>query len=350
MRKHIIGILYLIICCTNNLAAQIETLVLPYDATSLTSEQSESNPSVLAYPTAIKDQIPEMRCTSTFTIDYDGHRVEFSIGNLQYQASTGLWRFAKHQWDFVGDASNGTVYENGVKCNNAKISKTYTGWIDLFGWATSGWNTSSWNFDRQGYMPYSTSTNYADYCPRGCEYDLIVVPGTYDRSQADWGVYNQIGPYTPGTWRTLTKEQWEHVLSRRANASSLVGKAIVNNVAGLILLPDEWMCPLGITFSPTTGSDDFSSNVYSLTEWKVLEKNGAIFLPFAGVRVGTTVTIGNSDGSNYWTSTHYTFWNGFQNDVQNAYTICFGAYNQGQGVYYQKKYYGCAVRLVRDVE
>lgn len=325
--------------------AQIDTLLLPYDATSLTQEQLESNPSVLAYPTAIKEQIPEMRCTSTFTIDYEGHRVEFSIGNLQYQASTGLWRFARYQWDFVGDASNGTVYENGVKCNNAKISKTYNGWIDLFGWATSGWTIST-----EGNGPTSFSTNYSDYCPRDCNRDLINVPGSYNYAQADWGVYNQIGPYAPGTWRTLTKEQWEHVLTRRANASSLVGKAIVNNISGLILLPDEWMSPSSITFSPTTASDDFSTNTYTLTEWKVLEKNGAIFLPFAGVRSGKTVTIGNADGSNYWTSTHYTFWNVFQNDYSNAYTLCFGAYDQGQGVYYQKKYYGCAVRLVRDVE
>jgi hypothetical protein len=110
------------------------------------------------------------------------------------------------------------------------------------------------------------------------------------------------------------------------------------------------MLPAGISFSPTTASDDFHSNSYTLTEWKVLEKNGAVFLPCAGVRIGKNVTFGDSEteGNHYWTSTNYSFWDGFQNDYQNARTLCISIYHQE--VLYQKKYYGCAVRLVRDVE
>ena len=78
--------------------------------------------------------------TGGFTINEDGDKVIFSQGNLQYQASTGTWRFAENQYDYVGNATLGNVYENGVKCNNALISDSYTGWIDLFGWGTSGYN------------------------------------------------------------------------------------------------------------------------------------------------------------------------------------------------------------------
>ncbi|MBQ0154797.1 MAG: hypothetical protein KBS70_08475, partial [Bacteroidales bacterium] len=45
-------------------------------------------------------------------------KVTFAPGNLQYQASTNTWRFAEHQYDYVGDA-------------NTNISATYDGWIDL---------------------------------------------------------------------------------------------------------------------------------------------------------------------------------------------------------------------------
>lgn len=50
-------------------------------------------------------------------------QVYFSQGNLQYQASTTTWRFAEHQYDYVG-------------ADNENISSTYSGWIDLFGFGT----------------------------------------------------------------------------------------------------------------------------------------------------------------------------------------------------------------------
>lgn len=46
-------------------------------------------------------------------------QVWFSQGNLQYQADNGdggsTWRFAINQYDFVGDATHGNVYEKDVK-------------------------------------------------------------------------------------------------------------------------------------------------------------------------------------------------------------------------------------------
>ncbi|MBO7465270.1 MAG: hypothetical protein J6T56_05395, partial [Bacteroidales bacterium] len=86
--------------------------------------------------------------------------VIFSPGNLQWSATNGgtqatehgvaggstaegTWRFSEHQWDFVGNANYGNVYANNVKCDNSKISATYTGWIDLFGWGTADSTTST---------------------------------------------------------------------------------------------------------------------------------------------------------------------------------------------------------------
>ena len=39
-----------------------------------------------------------------FTINVSGEKVVFSQGNLQYQASTNTWRFAEHQYDYIGKA------------------------------------------------------------------------------------------------------------------------------------------------------------------------------------------------------------------------------------------------------
>ena len=56
-----------------------------------------------------------------FSVNAEGQQVQFSQGNLQYRASSCTWRFAEHQYNVVGDATVGNVYENGVKCNGVTI-------------------------------------------------------------------------------------------------------------------------------------------------------------------------------------------------------------------------------------
>jgi len=63
--------------------------------------------------------------------------VTFSPGNLQYHPANNEWRFAPSQLDYIGE-------------DNANISATYKGWIDLLGWGT-------------GNNPANNSTNNEDY-------------------------------------------------------------------------------------------------------------------------------------------------------------------------------------------
>ncbi|MCQ2605785.1 MAG: DUF1566 domain-containing protein [Bacteroidales bacterium] len=236
-------------------------------------------------------------------------KVCFSQGNLQYQASTKTWRFAEHQYDMIGDA-------------NKNISSTYNGWIDLFGWGTSGYNSK---------YPYMTSTDYNDY---GVVVDKYAdIAGT----NYDWGVYNKIsnGGNTAGMWRTLTYNEWNYVLKERTDASSLNGSATVNGVKGMILLPDNWTTPKGITFK--SGMNGFDSNTYSTSEWSKMEVNGAIFLPAAGYRHGTDVYRVGSCGS-YWSST--------AGGSYDAY--CLNFYS-GDAYMYYDRYNGRSVRLVRGL-
>ena len=238
----------------------------------------------------------------------ESSKISFSQGNLQYQASTGTWRFAEHQYDMIGS-------------DNSNISSSYSGWIDLFGWGTSGYN---------GKNPYMTSTNYSDY---GDGYNDIA--GT----SYDWGVYNKIynGGNSAGMWRTLTNSEWNYVISNRTDASYLRGTATVNGVNGLILLPDNWTLPTGVTF--TYGEGGWSQNTYSASEWSKMEANGAVFLPAAGYRDGTDVYNVGSYGY-YWSSSAY--------DGYYAHCLDFGSCGVNTDDYDYRDD-GPSVRLVRGL-
>jgi hypothetical protein len=239
-------------------------------------------------------------------------QVYFSQGNLQYRASTNTWQFAEHQWDYVGE-------------DNSNISQTYSGWIDLFGWGTSGYNHGA-----VCYQPWSTSTTYSDYYAYGSyTYNL------YDQTgQADWG-YNAIsnGGNTTHTWRTLTHEEWIYVFHTRNTPSGIrYAKAKVNNRNGVILLPDDWQSSY---YSLSTGAG-FSSNIITATQWATLEQYGAVFLPAAGYRNGTSVSDVGSYGL-YWSASY--------DDSDDAWRVLFNDSNTNTA-YYNNRYYGLSVRLV----
>ena len=191
--------------------------------------------------------------------------ITFSPGNLQYHAANDEWRFAPSQLDYIGE-------------DNANISSTYNGWIDLFGWGTG-----------------NNPTNKIEH------YD-------YYQTYVDWGV-NKIGSYASNTWRTLTNEEWRYIIYNRSSASNLKGVARVNGINGLILLPDFWQCPAGVTFK--AGVHNYYGDVYygeyqtiSASDWYKLEASGAVFLPAAGERGGFIIR-GVQYYGGYWSATNY---------------------------------------------
>ncbi len=181
-------------------------------------------------------------------------QVIFSPGNLQYQASTDTWRFANNQYDYVGEL-------------NEEISPTNENWIDLFGWGT-------------GNNPTNTSEDEADYA-----------------TFVDWGT-NKIGKDKPNTWRTLTLDEWEYLLSERPNAQTLWGIATIGNIHGAILLPDDFALPMNMIFlSGEDGDLGWALNVYTTQAWEKMEQNGAVFIPAAGYREW------DIDGMHFWEET-----------------------------------------------
>lgn len=274
-----------------------------------------------------------------------GRQVRFSQGNLQYQASSGIWRFAEHQYDFVGNASNGNVYSGGSKSSNTGIGSSYSGWIDLFGWGTSGASTGA-----NAYEPYASSTDHTDYYLGGsASSDLC---GSH--AEADWGVHNAIvgGGNEAGLWRTLTggmEGEWEYLLNRRAasmvggTANARYAEAMVCGVCGLIIFPDQFAWPDAVATVPTAinrQSAAWNGHDYTLAEWQQLEVAGCVFLPAGGNRYGAGYCSAGHIGY-YWSASHC--------DEYGAYCIGFSA-SQVYPTYLYNREYGQSVRLVMDCQ
>ena len=231
-------------------------------------------------------------------------QVWFSQGNLQYRASNNTWRFAESQLDYIGS-------------NNANISPSYSGWIDLFGWGT-------------GNNPTNSSTNSSNY-------------STF----FDWGV-NPIsnGGNTANQWRTLNSDEWSFLLfNRTTNTGIRFAKATVNGVTGVIILPDNWSTSYYTLNSTNNTSATYSVNTISSASWtNNLEAHGAVFLPAAGLRWGTEVNHVGSSGK-YWSSTP-----GSGSYSSSAVNLSFagnvgGSMGVGIGT---TRPAGCSVRLVSD--
>ena len=220
-------------------------------------------------------------------------KVKFSTGNLRYASSK--WSFFDNQYDY------------------------YTGYsadaCDKFGWSTSattyGMNTSTTNDDYSG--------------------DFV-----------DWGA-------TMGTgWFTLSGDEWTYLFNTRS-ASTVGGtsngryaKAKVNDVPGIILFPDTYTHPDGVT-APTgvNAIDDtgWNGNSYSSADWTKMESAGCVFLPAAGYRSGSAV-LGAGSVGRYWSATPY----------QTGYA--YGVYSYSSSLTpadFGSRYNGLSVRLVQAV-
>ena len=246
----------------------------------------------------------------------DSKQVTFSKGNLQYTRSTHTWSFASAQWEMIAtnNVEGGSVSydpEDGFSKEGILADK-----VDLF-----GWSTSSTKFG------VSTSKNDSDY----------------SGSFVDWGT-NKIGSDAPNTWRTLTYNEWKYLLYTRPNASSLRGVAQVNGVNGLILLPDNWVCPEGVTFKSgfhsSFGVEYYAAyQTFTADQWSKLEAAGAVFLPAAGFRYGTSVYHVQRNG-NVWSATEF--------DSNLAYNLNFRS--DATYMYYNyNRSFGPSVRLVKDL-
>lgn len=186
-------------------------------------------------------------------------KVTFSPSNLYYNRETSSWNFFEEQWNALTITNlNSPVGINGrwmsALANAAYPEKIETEaqlgkMIDLFGWGT-------------GDNPTLLSEDIA-------EYTIFY----------DWG-FNKIGNDRSKKWRTLHFEEWDYLLHKRSNADSLVHYISIAGVDGLMLLPDGWTCPPSIELKqwPEEAVIPIDIPTYSMDEWRILEKSGAVFM------------------------------------------------------------------------
>ena len=167
----------------------------------------------------------------------------FATGNLQYHTGDQTWRFAKQQYQVVG--------EQNIEVGNPD----FKGWIDMFGWSTS-----------ETYFGVDPSNSNE----------------LYDGEFVDWGTV-----FEGEKWSTLSADEWKYLLNTRKNATSLKQIATVDTLLGIMLFPDAWVMPESIDVTAKLDTA-YDVNVYNYTiaQWEALEAAGAIFLPAAGRRTG----------------------------------------------------------------
>ena len=248
-----------------------------------------------------------------------GNYVRVAPGNLQYQASTGTWRFAKHQYDVIGD-------------DNKYIASDYSGWIDLFGYGTSGWDAGvdgyvDGHYATRAYQPYEINAGQQNYI----NHDM-----SGDYAEADWGWHNAIsnGGNQTHMWRTMA---YLHTYNTYTSGT-------VNGMPGVIILCEGYSHPLATPLN-TTYSNDYNNNTITAEDWAKMEVAGAIFLPAAGLRGEPGVQIWGADGTLF---TERKFWGFYW--YANSITDIFAASLNTHEMYSSMSFYkcaGCAVRLVR---
>jgi hypothetical protein len=233
-----------------------------------------------------------------FTINENGDQVQFAQGNLQYQPSTGKWRFAPNQYTVL------------LAENENITNPEYTGWLDLFAWGT-------------GNNPMKLSLNDADYT-----------------IFTDWGS-NPIenGGNTPNEWRTLSKKEWDKLFDWDGMAM-----ANVCGMDGYIYLPDNWELPSDLTFVTARDAEDFSANTYNPTEWAKMEAAGALFLPVCGYGRYETYW----DELRFWVATlSMGYWTCDSYSQTEAYVLIQKDVRNLTMEWSRRAFFG--VRLVRDI-
>ena len=215
---------------------------------TLTAATGNKFKSVTAVPTGAANGAINAKFSISAT-----KQVYFSKGNLQL-VGKNTWQFAEHQYDYFG----------GNQSDNHR---------DLFGWGT-------------GDNPNLTSTTPSDYA-----------------TFTDWGTNMGAG------WRTLTADEWTYLFTGRS-VTTRYCKATVNGVGGVVLFPDTYTHPAGVTApqninppatSTADGGTSFAANVWSLADWEKMEAAGCVLLPAAGWRNGATTEQLGVAGY-YWSS------------------------------------------------
>lgn len=301
-------------------------------------------------------------------------QVYFSKGNLQYTRmstsddwSTGTWSFMNHQYDVVETGNVSDNYANETA-------------IGLFGWGCTGiMDTRSIianpTYAVNIYNPNNTIAGSSSMIGNAFVYYGPVIEGdgdgwvddedvdaTFDLSvenHSDWGYcYDNNNENTK--WFTLSSDEWRYLVNRTNAGHKLRGLVTISDITngiiviGLMLLPDN----SDALFN--NDLNDFTDNVYNLTQWQSMEDLGAVLLTQSSYyRRGAQLYSHRNKGS-YW-SRDYCRVDDDGDDLDLDYRVISawafqifkydGENNfvNSWNIYCWDRYMGCSVRLVYDI-
>ena len=164
----------------------------------------------------------------------------------------------------------------------------------------------TWNESKvdKFYWSKTASVTYAEsYSDDGANTGDIFF--TNDPTDAETANPNFTVNGEKGKYRTLSKGEWTYLFNTRTDADKKVGYGTVCEVKGIILLPDVFTDPkknkgTGAFVSKATIAY-WNDNIYSDDNWSAMEAAGAVFLPAAGGRRGSSI-IGVGNYGLYWSS------------------------------------------------
>ena len=163
-------------------------------------------------------------------------KIQFSTGYLQaiYNASTDSynWQNASDQLEVV----SGTTKDGNLSDNLQVDGKI----VDCFASITDK------NYNGLGLTKTSTVSK-------------------------DWGEL-----LTDDNWSSLNLDEWTYLINNRG---ILCATAKINGIGGVLIFPDNFESPAGITINTSDTKGAFGKyNNFTLEDFKKLEKNGAVFL------------------------------------------------------------------------
>ena len=223
-----------------------------------------------------------------FRVNEAGDLAYFSQGNLQAQwdetNSYWTWKFTDYQHKYIQN------FQANIRPDNPENGDK----IDLFGWSSVYINN---NFGIQ------SSTNDSDY--RSVFFD--------------WGWVNIQNGGGNKKWRTPSESEFDYILRWRNSGTAIAGVLSARyirvqlgssdgSIKGIVLFPDHYVLPT-LEHTTITWNDINEENspgvILDWGDWGKMEAAGAVFLPAAGYREGTNVTLAweNYPEGCYWTST-----------------------------------------------
>lgn len=167
--------------------------------------------------------------------------------------------------------------------------------------------------------------------------DVFFTNATATTANANFCVSGQ----TPGTWRTLSDEEWNYILYTRSG--NRFAYAMVNDIKGLLIFPDGYTGATSGTGMSTVnnGSANYPPSNIPDDVWETMDAGGVIFLPAAERR--NEIAFTDDKAGYYWTSVGHKF----QSTV--AYYMFFDGYSINPANDMLQRRFGKTVRLVRDI-